>query len=148
MVETGLELFDELVVSIGNNPDKQYTFSVEERIKLLKIALPKSDRLTISHFEHRFLVDYADDVGAKYILRGIRSENDYEYERVMRYINADLKQEVTTVFLMPPREIAELSSSMVKGLVGPAGWEKPVKKYVPKAVYEALVKWAANESAK
>ena len=148
MIETGLRLFDQLIVAIGNNPDKQYTFTVEHRMELLKASLPEDDALTIAHFENRFLVDYAHAEGAQYILRGIRSENDYEYERVMRYINADLKNEITTVFLMPPREIAELSSSMVKSLVGPVGWEKPVHKYVPSPVYDALVTWAEDESAK
>ena len=58
----------------------------------------------------------------------------------MRNINGDLNQHITTIFLMPPRGIAEISSSMVKGLIGPEGWEKIVKDYVPKAVFDKLVK--------
>ncbi|RYD30856.1 MAG: pantetheine-phosphate adenylyltransferase, partial [Verrucomicrobiaceae bacterium] len=61
-----------------------------------------------------------------------------EYERVMRHINSDMAPEITTVFLMPPRDIAELSSNMIKGLTGPVGWEETVRRYVPKAVFEAL----------
>ena len=147
MIETGIEMFDELIVAIGNNPDKSYTFSVDERLDLLRASLPGAPNLSSANFEHRFLVDYAHDQGAKYILRGIRSENDYEYERVMRYINADLKGEITTVFLMPPRQIAELRSSMVKSMVGPKGWEKPVREYVPQPVFDALVNWASHEPA-
>ncbi|MGB2009957.1 MAG: pantetheine-phosphate adenylyltransferase, partial [Akkermansiaceae bacterium] len=58
--------------------------------------------------------------------------------RVMRHINADMAPSITTTFLMPPRDIAELSSSMVKSLIGPEGWEESVKRYVPPPVFLAL----------
>jgi pantetheine-phosphate adenylyltransferase len=138
MIERGLEMFDHLIVAIGTNPAKDYSFSVEERLEMLRASLPGSDRLEISHFNNRYLVDYAKKKGAEYVLRGIRSPNDYEYERVMRHINADMAPEITTVFLMPPRDIAELSSNMIKGLTGPTGWEETVRRYVPEAVFQAL----------
>lgn len=138
MIERGLELFDRLYVAIGSNPSKSYTFSVEERIELLRESLPSCERLTVSHFDNRYLVDYAKEVDAHYILRGIRSPGDYEYERVMRHINSDMAPDITTSFLMPPRDIAELSSSMIKGLIGPAGWEKIVQRYVPQPVMTKL----------
>ncbi|EGC63914.1 pantetheine-phosphate adenylyltransferase [Neisseria meningitidis 961-5945] len=72
-------------------------------------------------------------------MRGIRSASDYEYERSMRHINSDLAPEISTVFLMPPREIAEVSSTMVKGLVGPEGWTETIHRYVPQAVYEKIL---------
>lgn len=69
-----------------------------------------------------------------------RSTQDYEYERVMRHINADMAPKVCTVFLMPPRDTAELSSSMIKGLIGPEGWESQVSRYVPPNVFALLKK--------
>jgi len=75
-------------------------------------------------------------MNCSYIVRGIRNESDYEFERIMRNINGDLNQNITTIFLMPPREISEISSSFVKGLVGPEGWEQVVKNFVPKYVYD------------
>jgi pantetheine-phosphate adenylyltransferase len=57
---------------------------------------------------------------------------------VMRHINSDMAPEINTVFLMPPRDIAELSSNMVKGLTGPRGWEDSVSRYVPAPVLAAL----------
>ncbi len=138
MIEKGLEMFDRLIVAIGNNPSKKYSFSVDERLELLRESIPASVRLTIAHFDNRYLVDYAKKMDAEYILRGIRSPNDYEYERVMRHINSDMAPEITTVFLMPPRDIAELSSNMIKGLTGPAGWEETVSRYVPAPVFKAL----------
>lgn len=138
MIERGLEMFDRLIVAIGSNPSKSYSFTVDERLDLLRASLPSSERLTIAHFDNRYLVDYAKKMDAKYILRGIRSPHDYEYERVMRHINADMAPDVTTVFLMPPRDIAELSSSMIKSLTGPLGWEETVRRYVPGPVFRAL----------
>ncbi|MGD1979680.1 MAG: pantetheine-phosphate adenylyltransferase [Akkermansiaceae bacterium] len=138
MIRQGLELFDRLVVAIGENPNKTYTFTTKERIDLLRASIPSCERLTITHFDNRYLVDYAREVDAQFILRGIRSPGDYEYERVMRHINSDMAPEINTVFLMPPRDKAELSSSMVTGLIGPDGWEKTVRRYVPPPVFEAL----------
>lgn len=138
MIERGLALFDHLIVAIGTNPSKSHTFTTQERISLLQQSLPPNPRLTISHFDNRYLVDYAISRNATSILRGIRSPDDYEYERVMRHINADMAPSITTVFLMPPREIAEVSSSMVKSLIGPSGWEDIVSRYVPKPVFQAL----------
>ena len=139
MISQGLALFDRLVVSIGQNPSKNYVFSTEKRIDLLRTSLPSCERLTITHFDNRYLVDYAKEVDAEFILRGIRSPGDYEYERVMRHINSDMAPDINTVFLMPPREMAELSSSMVMGMVGPEGWGKTVRRYLPSPVFDALV---------
>lgn len=139
MISQGLALFDRLVVAIGQNPSKNYVFSTEERIDLLRSSIPSCERLNITHFDNRYLVDYAKEVGAEFILRGIRSPGDYEYERVMRHINSDMAPDINTVFLMPPREMAELSSSMVMGMVGPEGWGKTVRRYLPSPVFDALV---------
>lgn len=135
MIREGAKLFDELVVAIGINPDKRYTFSLEQRLEFLRTSLKGIPNVKLDHFSNMFLVDYARKINAGYILRGIRNPNDYEFERGMRYINADMNPAVTTVFLIPPREIAEVSSSFVKGLVGPAGWEKLVADYLPPPIY-------------
>jgi len=140
MVEQGLALFDHLTVAIGINPDKEYTYALDARLDILRNSLPKSTNLDIAHFSNRYLVDYATEVGAGYILRGIRSAQDYEFERGMRHTNAQLNNTISTIFLMPPRSLAELSSSMVKGLVGPEGWEEHVIKMVPRPVFDALQK--------
>lgn len=140
MIERGLELFDRLIVAIGSNPSKTYSFTVEERLDLLHRSIPGRDRLVIAQFDNRYLVDYAKKMNAGFILRGIRSPHDYEYERVMRHINADMAPEITTVFLMPPRDIAEVSSSMIKSLTGPEGWEATVGRYVPAPVFSALAR--------
>ncbi len=139
MITAGAALFDELVVALGVNPDKSYTFSLEERFDMLRTSVADIAGATVASFENQFLVDYASDIGADFVLRGIRTEGDYEYERGMRHINSDLHSGVTTVFLMPPREIAEISSSLVKGLIGPQGWQEVVRPYVPATVFRSLL---------
>ncbi|MBM3116647.1 pantetheine-phosphate adenylyltransferase [Jeongeupia naejangsanensis] len=144
MIEHGVQLFDEMIIAIGENPDKRYTFSQDERVAMLRETTAHLTNLRVETFENRFLVDYAREEGAHYILRGIREAADYEFERKMRYVNADLAPHIDTIFLMPPREIAEISSTMVKGLVGPQGWEGVVRQYVPTAVFERLLHWQAQ----
>ncbi|MBV1775003.1 pantetheine-phosphate adenylyltransferase [Burkholderiaceae bacterium DAT-1] len=145
MIEQGYRLFDEIIVAIGVNPDKRCTFSVEERIEMLKECTQHLPNLKLASFEHQFLVHYAQSVGANYILRGIRTASDYEYERTMRYINADLVTSIDTVFLMPPREFAEVSSTMVKGLVGPQGWEAVLRNYVPAPVHRRFIEMTLKQ---
>ena len=107
---------------------------------MLRESTSQIKNLTVASFSNLYLIDYAQSVGATHILRGIRSAADYEFERSMRNINGDLSSEICTVFLMPPRNIAEVSSSMVRGLIGPKGWKNMVRKYVPTPVYKQLLK--------
>ena len=95
--------------------------------------------VTVEDFENEFLIRYAARTNARYILRGIRNAPDFHYEKNMRHVNEDLEPDVTTVFLVPPRHLAETSSSFVKGLVGPEGWREVVEAFVPKPVYEAML---------
>jgi pantetheine-phosphate adenylyltransferase len=138
MIKQGAQLFDKLIVAIGINPDKQSMFTPHERLDMLVAATSHFPNILTEMFTNQYLINYARGVQCRFILRGIRNESDYTYERGMRNINGDLGSGVTTVFLMPPRDIAEVSSSMVKGLVGPQGWEKVVEKYVPPIVLEKL----------
>ena len=140
MIEQGARLFDRLTVAVGVNPDKKYSFSLEERLSMLRESTKKYTKVSVASFSNRYLIHYAQVIGATHILRGIRTESDYEFERTMRNINGDLDAGICTVFLMPPRGIAEVSSSMVRGLIGPAGWQKIVRQYVPGPVYRRLLK--------
>jgi pantetheine-phosphate adenylyltransferase len=140
MIKEGVRLFDELVVVVGVNPDKQPTFSLEERLGMVRDSVTRYPNARVDSFERQFLVKYTQAIGAQYILRGIRNQGDYEYERGIYHVNCDLCPEVLTVFLMPPREIAEVSSGLIKSLVGPEGWEDVVGQYVPGAAYEIILK--------
>jgi pantetheine-phosphate adenylyltransferase len=139
MIEQGARLFDRLIVAVGVNPEKKSAFSLDERLDMLRESTASIPNVSVESFANTYLIHYAQSVQATHILRGIRSVSDYEFERTMRNINSDLDSAVCSVFLMPPRDIAEISSSMVKGLIGPAGWEAIVRKYVPEPVYRRVV---------
>lgn len=145
MIAEAHRLFDELIVAIGVNPEKKSTYSVAERQLMLEAITQQFGNVRIASFENEFLINYANKIGADFIVRGIRSASDYEYERAIRYINADLQPNIQTVFLMPPREIAEISSTMVKGLVGPNGWRNMIARYVPQAVYQKILEDFADK---
>lgn len=140
MIRAGSELFRELVVAIGVNPEKHYAYRIEDRLELLRDCSKDLANVSVTTFENQFLVRYARSIGARYILRGIRNEADYAFEREMRYINADLQPDILTVFLMPPREIADVSSSFVRGLIGPQGWQEVVRRFVPDSVYQFFLR--------
>ncbi len=144
MVETGAKLFDTLVVAIGENPGKIPMFTTNDRLALIRECTSHLSNIQVTSFPQQYLIAYARDVGAQYIVRGIRSLQDYEYESAMLDINRDIGDGIETVILIPPVQLARVSSSMVKGLIGPDGWESVVSKYVPPVVL-AKFKEAAHD---
>jgi pantetheine-phosphate adenylyltransferase len=140
VIERSAAIFDELIVAVGDHPDKKYTFSVNERVALLEETLEEFGNIKIGQFSGEFLVNYAIRQGVSHIVRGIRNTQDYEFEKTIRYINSDVCPNIDTIFLMPPRNFAEVSSSLVKGFVGSNGWEQIVNKYVPEIVLQALIR--------
>ena len=105
-----------------------------------------SDIFDFTSFNNQFLVNFAKSVGAQFIIRGVRNETDYEYERTMRYLNADREPNINTVFLIPPRDLVEVSSGAVKAMMGPDGWEDFVRPYVNPFVFEKLKEKYANRT--
>ncbi len=148
MIREASRLFDELVVAMGVNPDKRSMFSVEERLEMLGEATAGLANVRVTSFQSMFLVNYARQVEAPFIVRGIRNEVDYGFERGMRHINSELCSRTLTVFLMPPRDLAEISSSFVKGLVGPEGWQQVIARYVPAGVCRRLIELDARAHEK
>ena len=139
VIDKAAAIFDELIVAVGDNPGKAYTFSLEERMNLLEETLIKHKNIKIDQFSGEFLVNYALNQEACFIVRGIRNNQDYEFEKTLRYVNSDVCSTIDTVFLIPPRDYAEVSSSLVKGFVGTKGWQSIVAKYVPEIVLNKLI---------
>ncbi len=138
VIQTAAGLFGRLVVSIGTNPDKRYSYPLPQRLGWIRRMVEPTAGVEVSTFDNLFLARYAQSIGASVIVRGIRNEADYSYERTMRHVNADLAPGITTVLLIPPRELGEVSSSMIRGLIGPEGWRDVVRRYLPEPVYVDL----------
>lgn len=136
MIRQGAQLFDELVVVLAVNPDKKGFFSLEQRRAALESMLAElPDNVRLATVPNGFLVDFAREAGARYLLRGIRNTVDFEYEKSMARMNNRMAADVHSVFLMPPSELEELSSSFVRGFVGLPGWERWVRVCVPPCVF-------------
>lgn len=139
LIEKAASLFDILHVVISDNAEKAYTYSLDMRVKMLKTITGHLRNVSIEVFASGFLADYAMDIGADYLVRGMRTIKDYEYERIIRQINTDIAPSLLSVFLMPPREYAEISSSLVRGLIGFNRWEEVIKPYVPEPIRKLMI---------
>lgn len=139
MMRRGAELFDELVVVLAVNPDKAGFLSMEMRRDLLQnLAADLPGNVRVEVVSQGFLVDFAARIGATYLLRGMRNTIDFEYEKTIARMNSRMQPEIQTVFLMPPSELEEISSSLVRGFVGLPGWERWVQGCVPPCVFSAI----------
>jgi pantetheine-phosphate adenylyltransferase len=117
IIERGCKLFDEIIIGILVNPDKQPFFSIEERQAMLNEVLNDIDngkcQLRVDSFRG-LLVNYAIAQQARAIVRGIRAISDYEYELQMALMNRRLEPSIETVFMMPAEKYSYVSSRLVK----------------------------------
>ena len=148
MIRAAEQIFDGLHVAVAENPDKRNAFSISDRISMLKESLSLTDapgeKVSVGSIGHTFLALYARELGARYLVRGVRNQADFAYEQAMRNVNEEIAPDLTTVFLVPPRELTDISSSVVKGMVGPQGWESVVSKMVSPSTLERLKTWRKN----
>ncbi len=134
LVDRGRHHFDELIVAVLHNEDKQPTFSLEERLELLRSAVAGWDGVRVDSFDG-LLVDYARVNGASVIVRGIRAVSDFEYELQMAMMNRRLEPGVETVFLVPSEKYSYLSSKLVREIAQNGG---RIDGLVPESVARAL----------
>ena len=113
LVERGARLFDKFVVAVAPNPGKNPLFTLEERVALVGSVLDYMDNVEVRSFKG-LLVDFATEIGAGVIVRGLRAVSDFEYEFQLAGMNRRLRPSVETVFLTPAEQHAFLSSSMVR----------------------------------
>jgi pantetheine-phosphate adenylyltransferase len=134
LIERGSKIFDELIVAILRNPEKDPLFSVNERRQMLESMTGSFDNVSVDTF-HGLTVDYALRVEAQAILRGIRAISDYEYELQMALMNRKLQPGLETVFMMPAARYSYLSSRLVREVAQLGG---PVDCLVPDLVARKL----------
>lgn len=128
------KLFDEVVIAVAHNVEKEPLFTLEERLQLLRDALGEEAGIRIGQFEG-LLVDFAVAQQANAVIRGLRAVSDFEFEFQMALMNRKLRGNVETIFLMPKEEYTYLSSRLVKEIARLGG---DVSAFVPTAVAKAL----------
>jgi pantetheine-phosphate adenylyltransferase len=144
LIERGSKVFDELVVAILRNPEKDPLFTLEERTEMLRAMTRQWDNVRVDSFDG-LLVDYAVKQGAQAVLRGIRAISDYEYELQMALMNRKLRPDLETIFMMPAEQYSYISSRLVKEIFRLGG---SVRGLIPQMVEDRLRKKVNGKKSK
>lgn len=121
IIERAVPLFDKIIVAIGQNSQKNYMFSLEQRKKWIEDSLKKFSNVEVDIYEG-LTVDYCKKVGASFILRGLRNPADFEFEKAIAHTNrAIAQQDIETVFLLTSSGKAYISSSIVRDVLRNGG---------------------------
>jgi len=134
LIQRGSKIFEELVVAILRNSEKNPMFSVAERSEMLSALTADLRNVRIDTFDG-LMVEYAKSIEATCVLRGIRAISDYEYELQMALMNRKLEPTLETVFMMPADKYSYVSSRLVREVAQAGG---PVKGLVPEFVERKL----------
>jgi pantetheine-phosphate adenylyltransferase len=119
IIQRGISLFDELVIAIGENADKAYMFSLEDRMRFIREAFADEPRIRVESYRG-LTVDFCKQVGAQFILRGLRNPGDFEFEKAIAHTNRRLS-EIETVFLLTSSGKSYISSSIVRDVIRNGG---------------------------
>lgn len=135
LVNRALNLFEHVVLAIGTSAQKSNSDPIADRIRLCeKVLAPLGKRVSVERF-NGLLVDYANAKGTRFILRGLRTMADFEYEFQMAEMNTELEPAIEYVFLLPSKSCSFISSTLVREIASLGG---DVSKFVDPIVAEAL----------
>ena len=115
IIRRALALFDEIVVAIGVNGDKNYMFTVEQRKEFIEKAFADEPKVKVSTYQG-LTVDYCREIDAQFILRGLRNPADFEFEKAIAHTNRTLSK-IETVFLLTAARTSFISSSIVRDVI-------------------------------
>lgn len=130
VINRAMPLFDEIIIAIGINSDKKHMFSVEQRKKWIEACFIGFDKIRVGTYEG-LTVDYCKQNQAAYILRGLRTAADFEFERGIGQINRRLNHSVETVFFLTESHLTPITSSIVRDVIRHGG---DISGLVPKEV--------------
>jgi len=129
IIEKACEIFDEIIVSVGNNSEKDYKFSLDQRLKFISDEFKSNSKVYVEKYEG-LTVDFCKIKNIKHIVRGLRNPADFEFEKKIALFNSSLENVETIFFLTSPNN-AFISSSMVREIIDNEG---DFKKFVPSSV--------------
>ena len=135
IIDRAANLFDKIIISVtNNNPNKAAFFTINERLDMIKESIQSYPNVEVESFEG-LLIDFAKNIQAISIIRGLRALSDFEFEFKMALMNRNLDENISTVFLMPHEKYTHISSSLIREVASLGG---DVIDYVPKHVAERL----------
>ena len=129
IIEKACEIFDEVIVSVGNNSDKNYRFSLDQRLKFISDEFINNPKVYVEKYEG-LTVDFCTSKNVNHIVRGLRNPADFEFEKKIAQFNKSLENIETIFFISSPNN-AFISSSMVREIMDNGG---NFKKFVPNSV--------------
>jgi len=130
IVRRALNLFDEIVIAVGANALKKSFYTLETREEMIKKVFQNEQRIRIDHYEG-LTVDYCNIIGARFILRGLRTSADFEFERAIAQVNKVMAPEIETVFLLTVPEHSHINSTIVRDIIKNGG---DASIFVPEAI--------------
>lgn len=125
-----LPLFDELIIAVGQNSSKKTMYSLEQRVNWIKKTFASEPQITIDLFEG-LTVDYCKKKGATFLLRGLRTTSDFEFEKAIAQMNRALDPKIETVFILPLPEHSAVNSTIIRDIVRNGG---DASQFVPQSV--------------
>jgi pantetheine-phosphate adenylyltransferase len=134
LIRRGCAIFDRVVVAVATDSPKNPLFSIEERLDMAKEVFRDNPKVQVETFSG-LTVDFADSIGARAILRGLRAVSDFEYEFQLALLNRKMKRHIQTVFLMTDFQWMYISSTIVKAAAQLGG---DIRDMVPDTVYNRL----------
>ncbi|MHB8058698.1 MAG: pantetheine-phosphate adenylyltransferase [Desulfuromonadaceae bacterium] len=134
IIKRGLTIFDEIIVAVASNSQKNALFTTDERVELIQDVVKEEGRVTVDTFSG-LLIDYVSSRKAHVIIRGLRAISDFEYEFQIAQMNSSIGKEIETLFMMTSLQYGYLSSSIVKEVCSLNG---NIDKFVPPEVKKAL----------
>jgi len=120
IVTRALSIFDKIIIMIGYNANKKPFFPVEKRIKWIREVFSDNDHVTVE-FYNGLTVDFCRKVGAKYILRGLRTSADFEFERAIAQVNRQMSPDIETVFILTIPEHTPVNSTIIRDIIQHGG---------------------------
>jgi pantetheine-phosphate adenylyltransferase len=130
IVKRALSLFDEIIIAVGANALKKSYYSLATRKEMISRIFKNEPRVKIDHYEG-LTVDYCREHGAEYILRGLRTSADFEFERAIAQVNREMVQDVESVFLLTLPEHTHVNSTIVRDIIRSGG---DASKFVPASI--------------
>ncbi|MEC8211464.1 MAG: pantetheine-phosphate adenylyltransferase [Bacteroidota bacterium] len=129
IVERGVTIFDEIVIGIGHNADKNYMFSLDQRKMFIEQCFQNNPKVKVMDYVG-LTIDFCKSINANYLLRGVRNNGDFEFEKAIARTNRELS-EIETVFLLTSVQTSFISSSIVREIIRNKG---DYKRFVPDCV--------------
>jgi len=124
IVRRAIPLFDEIIVAIGINSSKNYMYSLEQRLQWVKATFSDCNSIKVIQYEG-LTIDICKKHQVKFILRGLRNSNDYEYEKSIAMMNQAMAKDIETVYLNTQPESAAISSTIVRDIIKNQGNAQP-----------------------